>query len=201
MTKRSGKRIWLLGVLLFCCNAVVSCSQAGSITAIWCQTFGGTHFSSADRVAIAHNGNVFVGGTFMGEIDFDPGDATDLRESMERGSLDAFVSKFDCHGHFQRTASLSSTGKDEITSLIIDPGSTIYMTGLTGGEMVVRDPDGVVAQVVDAAYGDAMYGVFTEEMTINWLHIKEGYGAVKISDAAVHDGNLIFVGGEVLFPD
>ena len=91
--------------------------------AVWTRLLAGTGSASIRGVAVDASGAVIVNGAFTGTIDFDPGDAEDLRAAGD--THQGFVSK------------LSPTGEHLWTWALGDMSSRLDVTIAPGGAMVV----------------------------------------------------------------
>lgn len=79
-------------------------SYTSSLTLSWVSLLApsvttGTNLMSAVSVAFASNGQVVVGGSFRGSIDFDPTSAQDVKTSAGSGRYDGFVLLLDGSGN------------------------------------------------------------------------------------------------------
>ncbi len=94
----------------------------------WARTWGGPAWSSG--VAAGGSGDVYVTGTFLYTVDFDPGSGADNHTS--NGYFDAFVSKFDSSGTFQWAHTWGGSGWDgwdEGYGGTVDGMGSLYVTG------------------------------------------------------------------------
>ena len=66
----------------------------------WTRTWGGNEENdSGSGIATDASGNIYITGKFRGEVDFDPGDGTDVHTAT--GNSDAYLSKFNPEGVLQ----------------------------------------------------------------------------------------------------
>ena len=85
---------------------------------------------SASESAVATDGvNVFVGGSFTGTADFDPG--AGVNNLTSAGSSDAAILKLDSAGNFVWARRMGGTGFDSIGrgSIAIGAAGNVYLTG------------------------------------------------------------------------
>lgn len=81
-------------------------------------------------VAVDVNGNVYVTGSFMSRMDFDPGPGTYLLQSI--GGPDVYICKLDASGNFQwaqRYGGDYFSYDDGGASVITDASGNVYSTG------------------------------------------------------------------------
>ena len=94
----------------------------------WARTWGGVSTDKPNSIAVDTSGDVYVTGSFQGEVDFDPGEGEFIRAS--NGYTDAFISKFDSMGDFLWAATWGSvTGSEEGLVVIVDTDGFAYVAG------------------------------------------------------------------------
>ena len=101
---------------------------AFSQTVEWAKTWGGTHPDGAFATFTDQSGNVFVAGTFRGNVDFDPGPET--FEVFGAGLYDAYIHKMDAEGNLIWVRSFSGAGLIHISDIALDDDGNIYATGM-----------------------------------------------------------------------
>jgi hypothetical protein len=69
-------------------------------TFLWVKVWGGEKTVYPRDMTIDDGNNMYIAGSYMGTVDFDPGSGFVNRTSNNNYSLDAFVSKFDSNGLF-----------------------------------------------------------------------------------------------------
>jgi cytoskeletal protein CcmA (bactofilin family) len=120
----------------------------------WTKTFGGgsTDYSKSITIA-APSGNIYVTGTFVSSVDFDPGVGTDSYTS--NGSSDIFVQKLNANGDQVWTKTFGGTNLDNVTSIATDINENIYVTGYFNGT-IDFDP-GLDTDIRTTGGYDALY--------------------------------------------
>ncbi len=108
---------------------------AGRTSALF--RIGGTGMDIGRAVALDGAGNCVVAGSFSDLVPFGTAQRTDLRVS--RGSIDAFVAKYDKTGTLMWAVAFGSVNADEALSLKLDSAGNVYVTGYFEGEMKVGD--------------------------------------------------------------
>ncbi len=103
------------------CEVTVICGAG------WARTWGGEKRDSCSNIAFDNFGNLYVVGSFMETVDFDPGNGEDWHFAFECGS---YISKFNIRGDFiwARTWDNNYGGLDVI-DLGIDDAGNIFITG------------------------------------------------------------------------
>ena len=91
----------------------------------WARTWGGVEDCGV-AVAIDSTGNIYVTGTFSGDVDFDPGPGEEWHNGYN-GS--AFLSKFDSSGEFIWARNWGSEGGILGREVAVDSLDNIYITG------------------------------------------------------------------------
>ena len=102
----------------------------------WGKSWGSVGYYAqvgADRITVDSYGNVFVGGAFNYQVDFDPGPGEDIHNS--NGFLDAYISKFNADGDYQWVRILSGDNHDSVHCLFPDSDGSIYVCGNFWGQI------------------------------------------------------------------
>ena len=94
---------------------------------VWVRGWGGNSTDTAQAVGIADDGSVYVGGIFLGTVDFDPGPGTATEVSA--GSTDAYVSKLDAAGDFVWVRRFGSSFVDRTIDLAVAAGGDPVLLG------------------------------------------------------------------------
>jgi len=95
----------------------------------WCNTWGGLLYDGAYAgVAINALGDVFVGGGYRDECDFDP-DPMDTTEHTSAGESDSFISKFDSAGEFYWVRVWGSETYDYCENIATNSSGEVWITG------------------------------------------------------------------------
>ncbi len=94
---------------------------------IWAKSVGGLTSDEGYSIFPDAFGNVYVTGSFNGNVDFDPGAGSFVLSSS--GAQDIFVLKLDASGNFIWAKKMGGTGADLPTFLKLDAAGDIYTTG------------------------------------------------------------------------
>lgn len=106
------------------------CKFTGSGSFVWAGNMGGGMDEYAKSIALDASANIFVGGFFMGAVDFDPG--TSLHVMHANGYADGFVAKLDSAGSYlwaHQVGCNSTYLGAQINSLATDASGNIISAG------------------------------------------------------------------------
>ncbi len=84
--------------------------------------------SSANCIKVDDDGNIYVGGVFTSNTDFDP-DSLKIFEIKAIGGNDVFICKLDNFGKLKWAKSVGSSDHDRCESLSLDNKGNIWITG------------------------------------------------------------------------
>ena len=118
---------------------------------VWAKSMGGSGYDEALSVSLDATGNVYVSGTFVQTVDFDPG--ASVFNLTSAGSNDIFISKLDNDGNFEWARSMSGTGDDRSVCVALDAANNPYLTGWFQGT-VDFDPGACTYNLVSAGSND-----------------------------------------------
>ena len=107
---------------------ILKCNSNGEFQ--WARTWGaddGTSTCVAPSI-ISHGSNeIYVCGQFQGLVDFDPGAGGDLHASL--GLYDAYLTKFDSYGEFQRALTWGGQDNDFAELVTVDNQDNAIVAG------------------------------------------------------------------------
>jgi hypothetical protein len=128
----------------------------------WARTIGGPDSEYGNCIAADAEGNVYVGGQFLIELDFDPTAGETVRTS--HGDYDVFLAKYRPSGELAWVRQAGGNQLDEVWGLALDAEDNLYTTGFykdagaafdhNGGNPVVL-PAATDRDVFFAKYSDA----------------------------------------------
>ena len=99
---------------------------------VWAKQLVGTSTARGQSVKVDNSGNVYVGGSFQGSVDFDPS-AGGTTTFASLGSNDAFVQKLNPSGDLIWAKSFGGTNNDVVTALTVDGSGNVISTGYFAG--------------------------------------------------------------------
>lgn len=80
-------------------------------------------------IAVDALGNIYITGTFRGCVDFDPGDDSNIVNTLWDGGYDAFVLKLTASGAFVWMKKLDGDGVQLANHIAVDKNSDVYIIG------------------------------------------------------------------------
>ncbi len=95
-------------------------------TFAWANQFGGTGEDDVVDMDFTSTGHVYLTGTMMSTVDFDPDPVGQWFETSPDGSQDAFVLKLSQYGQLENVQRLGSVGNDFADALAVDNRDRVY---------------------------------------------------------------------------
>jgi Calx-beta domain/Beta-propeller repeat len=99
---------------------------------MWTQVVSGvtgtTYTVLGSGVAVDASSNVYVTGSYLGKIDFNPA-PNQTNWLTSAGSYDAFVLKLDANGTYVRAGSMGGQGGDVASGIALDSTGNVYVNG------------------------------------------------------------------------
>jgi hypothetical protein len=90
---------------------------------------GGTGTDSPECIAVDSAGDIYLGGHYQGEVDFDPGVGMAL-QSSNAGTTDAYVQKLGAAGGFDFVRTIGGPRFDQILAGTLDSNDNFFLGGL-----------------------------------------------------------------------
>ncbi|OQP44613.1 hypothetical protein A4H97_09605 [Niastella yeongjuensis] len=135
---------------------------------VWAKGMGGTGNDGGDALALDASNNIYIGGGFEDQFDFDPG--TGVTTLRSEGADDIFISKFDDSGNLLWVKSMGNTHEGEITDLAVDGLGNVYTMGYFYGT-VDFDPGSGTHELVSAGNtGDIVVSKFDPSGNYVWAY-------------------------------
>lgn len=97
-----------------------------------------------NNIRVDNSGNIYVTGSFLGTVDFDPG--VGQENLVSAGGNDIFISKLDSNGNFLWAKSIGGTESEFGNSIASDNSDNIYVTGEFRGTVDFDPGNGVQNQ-------------------------------------------------------
>lgn len=145
----------------------------GSGNLVWARTFGGTGTEKVTDLRVDNNGNVFVVGSFEGQVDMNPGPGTDLH--ISNGFEDFYLTKLNGNGIFQWSRTLGGTNFDSGDHIEIDPDGKLIVSGYFKDSVDLDPGPGVLQEYSDE---NAMFlNIFDQSGNLTGLKVLNPSGA------------------------
>ncbi len=116
---------------------------------VWARAFTMTTedaASSSSRGAkLGTDGSIYVVGTFRGQIDLDPGSATDGHRTADNNAFDAYVVKLTATGNFVWGRALGGPMEDDAATIAVDASGLLWIGGSFSGTADLDPGTGVEA--------------------------------------------------------
>ena len=94
---------------------------------IWAKSIGSINPDNGLAIFVDDTGNVYIGGSFSGTADFDPG--PDTANIIPVGNNPLFFAKYDANGNYLWAKQVGSQDNNSVMSLSVDPSGNIHITG------------------------------------------------------------------------
>ncbi len=107
-------------------------------TFMWVKQIGSIGDEVAWAIATDNSSNVYVTGSFIGTVDFDPGVGTAAVTSVNAN--DVFVLKLDTNGDFDWVKTFGSMDNEEGNCIKVDASNNVYISGIFNNGTIDFDP-------------------------------------------------------------
>ena len=152
---------------------------------LWSAGFGGIGNQVAYGVACGPLGEIYLGGSFLRQLDFGIGEMDNLSES-----LDGFLAKFDAGGAPLWQRWFHAVEDADVVGLSLGPSGELAVAGDFGGQLFLGGPP-----LTTAGGRDIFTAAFDADGALQWSH-RYGNAATQDCGDVCHDGagNLALVG-------
>jgi hypothetical protein len=150
----------------------------------WGKAWGGSLNDQANGVDVDADGNIWVGGGFMGSGDFG-GQAL-----VSAGNVDGFIAKADANGNVLFARQIAGGSFAEVVRLKVSADGDCYFTGNFAGSITVGSQ---VLTAVDTL--DVFYGKMDGAGNILWARQAGGMDMDFVQDLEVDAEENIYLGG------
>lgn len=167
---------------------------------IWAIKIGGTSDEKALDIFADATG-VYIAGSFVGTVDFDPTSGVSNIVSLGGGTDgDGYFAKYSPAGALVWKNRIGSTVNDRITSIVVDNAQNAYVGGFIGGNADMDPGTGVVTFSVSSTF-NAFFGKYSP--TGAYLFAKQITGGYSEGDDINIDAsnNIYFTGAFSLTND
>jgi hypothetical protein len=158
----------------------------------WAHTLTNGQVQQVTTVAQSRSGDVFVGGYFQGQIDFDPGvgEAILISGANEAG----FIAKYGLSGNLIWARAISGDDGVRINDLAVDVVNQIAVVGSFRGE-VDLDPGPGVFNAVSEGSSDIFVLRLQIDGTLDWAFTAGNNGSDEAVSVAVDERYNLYVAG------
>ena len=132
---------------------------------LWVVQLGGAGGETVNALARDATGNLYVGGSFSGSTDFDPGPGFQVLNSV--GGDDGFVAKYSSTGALVWARRFGGTGSDAVNDLAVDAAGTSYAAGVFSGQAHALPQSGTPI-VGDGTAADGFVVSFDAAGSVRW---------------------------------
>ena len=168
---------------------------------VWTKLINGTGGSVewGSNILVDEFENVYVSGTYIYEVDFDPSENTALYNS--NGDRNIFLLKLNESGNFEYVKiiegmTLDTLDNAKVLDMSFDHQGNLLLCGFFSGEYDF-DPNSGITNISGLNYADKDAFILNIDLTGNliWIKTLEGYGESSCSTMRVDDiGNVILIG-------
>ncbi len=158
----------------------------------WVSRFGGSGTENVTSLVRDAAGNLYVGGSFSGAADFDPGPGFQVLNSL--GDQDGFVAKFSPSGDFVWARRFGGTAGDQVNDLAVDAAGNVYAVGAFLGQANALPAAGPTL-VADGSGSDGFVLALDGAGTIRWALPIGGSQDDEARAVAVGVGGSVTVAG------
>lgn len=165
---------------------------SGGGTFLWGHSLGGTNPDDANAVAVDHQGECIVVGSFQYTVDFDPGTAIVSR--LASGQRDIFALKLAANGTFRWVYTAGNRQSDEGLAVAVDSDRNVFVAGRFS-TIVDFDPGPAQAVLQVIGVTDCFIVRLSPDGVWQWVRGFGGPSTDGIRDVAVAANGDLVVGG------
>ncbi len=161
----------------------------------WAKVFPGQNAGSLSRIEsidLDQVGNIYVGGIFQGDVDFNPDSNGVAIKSSFSGTVDSYMMKLSSTGQFNWVHSFGANFPDYASSVAVFDDGRCFLFGEYSGQIDL-DPDtgNTVLITSPGSFGNYQNYIVGLDANgdYNWGRGVSGYGAGFIGNTLITDGN------------
>lgn len=118
---------------------------------LWTKAISSTELAAIDSIDSDSSGNIYLGGSFYGDIDLDPGAATASASTGVVDLADSFVVKLNSSGDYVWSKAFGGSAADPLTGLSVH-GDSVFIAGYFSSASVNFNPGGSDSQSKSGSY-------------------------------------------------
>lgn len=150
---------------------------------------------SGEEITVDSVGNVYLTGSFRGEVDFDPSpDTQHLKGSSTSDIFNAFLLKLDTDGNFVWVKTIEGEGAQEASSIAVDMLDNIYVSGTFNGKTDF-DPSEKVSYSIGQSEQTGYLLKLDSDGQYLWVHTFGGRAEMQPRQLAVSNNNFAYITG------
>lgn len=180
---------------------ILKLDAAGNL--VWVRAVDGSETRGND-IAVDHDGNVYITGTFKSLVDFDPG--PNEYEVSSKGSTDVFVLKLDADGGFRwvRNTGNPAMGTEvDATGVAVNGQGRVHVTGRFRGTLDFDPGDGELkltstGNQFNDGFGNAFVWKLKGNGDLDWARAFGTYDGTSGFGVAVDDNNNVYTTGQFI---
>ncbi|MBN8691725.1 MAG: T9SS type A sorting domain-containing protein [Bacteroidetes bacterium] len=143
---------------------ILKLSSSGIYT--WVRQIGSTSGNDYCRdIEFDYSGNMVIGGSFFGTVDFNPGTAVFNLTSI---SSDGFILKLNSSGAFVTAFGIGGSANDDILNIDVDASNRVYVTGVMYSAIVDFDPGPGTYTLGATGVADAFVAKYDNTNSLVW---------------------------------
>lgn len=173
------------------CLDIFVLKMDSSLNHVWSKVLAGAGWDYSAGLEIDNSGNIYIGGTFVSTVDFDPSPSSTFNVTVS-GARDAFIQKLDAMGNFVWVKTIGGHYDDYLIDFCLDTVGNVYMIGSVEDSLDMDPGAGVVMQ-----YGAANYILKLDDNGnyISSTLFEDSTGSIHSSECRVDaDGFLYLLG-------
>lgn len=161
---------------------------------IWVNTIEGNNGNNGYALDLDANGNVYITGTFGGQVDMDPGPGIFSLSAL--GGDDIYFAKYDSSGNFIWAKGIGESGYELVSGIKTDGNTSFYLTGHYGSDSLDLDPGpGFATQINTNFSNDPFLAKYDSSGNFVWGFGLEGNSDNSARSIAVDAAQNVIVGG------
>ncbi len=167
-----------------------------SLTNIWAYGIGSGGNDFSGGIAVDNGGNIYVTGSFIGTVDFDPsGNGTAISLTAPGTGSDIFVAKYNPDGELLWAHNFGGSGLvgDAGSDIAIDDSNNVYVTGVFNGNVDFDPGPGSTVITSSATVRSAFVAKYDQLGNLIWA--KSILGAEVAGKIAVKNTGEVAITG------
>ncbi len=157
----------------------------------WVRQITGTNEEEGTALTTDPSGNIFLGGTFNGTADFDPG--AGVFNIVTTGTRTIFAEKLDASGNYLWAKAMQGSSQNNVDGIAIDPLGGVYLTGQFQNT-VDFDPNAGVSNLTSNGARDLFLQRLSPSGALAYVH-KFGSTSDDAGNALTYLNNFLYMTG------